>query len=455
MKRGQRSLLLLLGCVAIGVIPALIDWSDHGPDFRSRSKRVIGFASEAMGDESHPGQAAAPGVLASQEVAIVVAPKGIILKDGRAWRGIGINYFSAFNRLIENGGDTSSFFGLEMLAKHKIPFIRFACCGFWPKDWTLYRSNKNEYFRRMDRLVAEAREHNIGLIPSLFWYDACIPDIVGESRNQWGNPKSKTMAFMRQYVQEVVGRYLHERVIWAWELGNEYSLGADLPNAAEQRPPVLIDLGTATARSAADDLTHEMIVTACAEFAKAVRALDSKRPITTGHSLPRPAAEHLRREKKWTQDSPQEFERNLLEATPSSCDLISVHLYPLDKERFNAKATPYAQTLQYCMEAARRGGQALFVGEFGAPDTPKDGGPEAARKQIMEMIAALDPPASRSQRFGTMTWRARKAPSMLPPTIREAGCWMNSSTRTRDLTRKTEICPRLGLEDVWRSLKQA
>jgi hypothetical protein len=195
---------------------------------------------------------------------------------------------------------------------------------------------------------------------------------------------------MRQHVNEVVGRYLHERAIWAWELGNEYSLGADLPNAAEQRPPVHLGLGTAAARSAEDDLTHEMVVTACAQFAKAVRALDSKRPITTGHSLPRAAAEHLRCEKSWTHDSPAEFELNLLSMTPSPCDLISIHLYPFDKGRFNAKDMSYAQTMQLCMRAARRGGKALFVGEFGAPDSQKDGGPAAAKKELLEMIAAIE-----------------------------------------------------------------
>ena len=365
MKRRRQIWLMLLGFGVIGAITA-------------------------FGQERPVGQATLVRPLTSQEATIVVGTNGAILKDGKAWRGIGINYFSAFNRLIENGEDASSFAGLEVLAKHKIPFIRFAGCGFWPNEWSLYRTNKVEYFRRMDRFVAEAHKRNIGLIPSLFWYDGCIPDVVGESRNQWGNPQSKTIAFMRQYVSEVVGRYRHERAIWAWELGNEYSLGADLPNAAEHRPPVQLNLGTAASRSAEDDLTHEMVVTACAEFAKAVRALDSKRPITTGHSLPRAAAEHLRREKKWTQDSPEEFERNLQEATPSPCDLISVHLYPFDKERFNTKDTPYAQTMQFCMAAARRGGKALFVGEFGAPDSPKDGGPEAARKQILEMIAAFE-----------------------------------------------------------------
>ena len=389
MNSGRRILLFLLGCGVIGVILAWIDSCDHGPNYRAVPKRPWDLFRRLWERKANPGRNPT-GSCRFAGSGIVVAPNGAILKDGRAWRGIGINYFSAFNRLIVNGDDTSSFSGLEVLAKHKIPFIRFACCGFWPNDWNLYRSNKDEYFRRMDRFVAEARKRNIGLIPSLFWYDACISDVVGEPRNQWGNPRSKTIAFMRQYVNEVVGRYLHERAIWAWELGNEYSLGADLPNAAQHRPPVHLNLGTAAARSAEDDLTHEMVVTACAEFAKAVRALDSKRPITTGNSLPRPAAEHLRREKSWTHDSPDDFELNLLSVTPSPCNLISVHLYPFDKERFNAKDMPYAQTLQRCMRAARRGGKALFVGEFGAPDSQKDGGPETARKQLIEMIAAIE-----------------------------------------------------------------
>jgi hypothetical protein len=158
----------MLGCGVMGVMSKWIDSCDHGPDYSSRSKAIMGFVPEAMGTESQPGREIPLGHLASPEAAIAVAPNGAILKDGRAWRGIGINYFSAFNRLIVNGDDTSSFSGLEVLAKHKIPFIRFACCGFWPNDWHLYRSNKDEYFRWMDKLVAEARKRYIGLIPSLF-----------------------------------------------------------------------------------------------------------------------------------------------------------------------------------------------------------------------------------------------------------------------------------------------
>ena len=152
MKRGRRILMLLLGCGVMGVITAWIDSRDHSPDYRSPCNAMMGFVPAAMGQERQPGQELPLGQIASPDAAIVVAPNGVILKDGRTWRGIGINYFSAFNRLIVNGDDTSSFSGLAVLAKHKIPFIRFACCGFWPNDWNLYRTNKNEYFRRMDRL---------------------------------------------------------------------------------------------------------------------------------------------------------------------------------------------------------------------------------------------------------------------------------------------------------------
>src|ERR1035437_9872166 len=158
MKRRRQIWLMLLGFGVIGAITA-------------------------FGQERPVGQATLVRPLTSQEATIVVGTNGAILKDGKAWRGFGINYFSAFNRLIVNGDDVSSFSGLEVLAKHKIPFIRFACCGFWPNDWNLYRTNKSEYFRRLDRLVTEARNRNIGLIPSLFWYDACISDVVMEPRN--------------------------------------------------------------------------------------------------------------------------------------------------------------------------------------------------------------------------------------------------------------------------------
>lgn len=322
---------------------------------------------------------------------LCVDSDGAVLRDGRPYRAIGINYFSAFSRTLENPADASYRDGFDVLLAHDIPFVRFMACGFYPNDWKLYLENRNEYFRRMDAFVKSAEEKGMGLVPSLFWWLACVPDVVGEPCSQWGNPSSKTVALMRQYVTDVVGRYAKSPAIWAWELGNEYSLSADLPREPQCRPQAVPDRGTPAVRTEADDLSHDMLVSAYRDFAKIVRANDPWRPITTGNSLPRPAAQHLRFDHSWEIDSQEELVRNLLDVTPDPVNMISVHVYPMDQaDRFPEKSTTYAQIFKLCMEASAKSKKALFVGEFGAPDTDKDGGPEAARQHLREQLAAID-----------------------------------------------------------------
>jgi hypothetical protein len=86
-------------------------------------------------------------------------------KDGKPFRAIGMNYFSCFYRTLLDGEDTSYDQGFQVLARERIPFVRFAATGFWPKDMALYRTDREEYFRRLDAVVASAEKHGIGLIP--------------------------------------------------------------------------------------------------------------------------------------------------------------------------------------------------------------------------------------------------------------------------------------------------
>ena len=196
---------------------------------------------------------------------------GLALKDAQPIRAIGVNYFDCFLRTLNDGKDTSYEAGFATLAARGIPFARFCAAGFWPKDMQLYLSDRPEYFRRLDGVVQSAQRHGIGLAPSLFWYYATVPDMVGEPVSEWANPHSKTQAFMREYVREVVGRYRDNPAIWLWEFGNEYSLEASLPNAKEHRPPVAPELGTSASRSARDDLTFAMVQEAFAAFGREVR----------------------------------------------------------------------------------------------------------------------------------------------------------------------------------------
>lgn len=315
--------------------------------------------------------------IASAEAApppIVAGTNATILRDGRPYRAVGINFFDCFLRPLKNGEDTSYDEGFRTLAEYHIPFARFCATGFWPSDMGLYRTNRTEYFRRLDGVVKSAESHGVGLIPSLFWNFACVPDLCGEPMDQWGNPESRTHAWMREYVGEVVARYRDARAIWAWELGNEFSLQASLPNAKEHRPAIHPTLGTATARTGRDEPTYAMVRVAFAEFAKVVRRHDPHRLIVTGDSFPRLSAWHQEHGNTWKTDTKEQFQEMLERANPDPVSGISLHAYEDDDRR-----------LPWAVEVARRMNKPLFVGEFGAQGTT----PEQAAK-FRRLLAAID-----------------------------------------------------------------
>ena len=296
-------------------------------------------------------------------IGLAIGPNSTVLKGGKPYQGVGINYFDCFLRTLNDGNDTSYDAGFATLAAKEIPFARFCATGFWPRDMKLYQTDRAEYFRRLDGVVKSAEKHGIGLVPSLFWHFACVPDLVGEPMDQWGNPQSKTHAWMREYVREVVIRYRNNPAIWAWELGNEYSLSASLPNANDHRPKTHAGLGTPATRSKHDDLTFAMVRVAFAEFGKAVREHDPKRLLLTGDSFPRLSAWHQEHENTWTHDSPEQFAGMLALANPDPISAISLHAYDDDdQQRFAAS-----------VEVSRKLNKSIIVGEFGAPGkTPED-----------------------------------------------------------------------------------
>jgi hypothetical protein len=301
-------------------------------------------------------------------------PEACVIKDGKPFRAIGVNYFDCFLRTLKSGDDTSYDTGFGTLAEKGIPFARFCATGFWPRDMKLYQTDRAEYFRRLDGVVKSAEKHGVGLVPSLFWLSSCVPDLVGEPMDEWANPSSKTRAWMRDYVREVVTRYRDNPAIWAWEFGNEYSLGANLPNAKDHRPAVHPALGTASARSERDDLTFDILRAAFAAFATEVRKYDPRRLILTGDSFLRESAWHQEHGGTWGKDTPEQFAEMLEKVNPDPVNAISVHMYEHNDQR-----------LAMAMEVSRKMDKPLFVGEFGAPgETPK--AMEDARRLLKAIV---------------------------------------------------------------------
>jgi len=305
---------------------------------------------------------------------LTVTARGVVMRDGRPYRGIGVNYFSAFYRTLLKPDDTSYEAGFRALEAAGIPFCRLMGCGFWPNEQRLYREDKHEFFRRFDGVVRSAQRHHVGLIPSLFWNEATVPDLVGEPVRAWADPASRTRAYMRDYVRDVVRRYRNSPAIWGWEFGNEFNLSADLPNAAEHRPQVVPALGTPASRSAKDEVTYADIRAAFAAFAREVRRYDPDRLLSTGDGFPRESAWHNWKEKTWAQDTPTQAAEMLLADNPAPINVISVHAYG-----------DCTATLRADAALARRWGRPLFVGEFGSP-----GPPDKSEKEFRAILAAIE-----------------------------------------------------------------
>ncbi|MDA3925906.1 MAG: cellulase family glycosylhydrolase [Kiritimatiellae bacterium] len=319
---------------------------------------------------------------------------GQLCLKGKPYRGMGVNYFSLFYRTLKDNSDSSYQEGLKSLSEAGIPFVRFMACGFWPSDWELYLTDKEKYFKQLDDVVRCAEKNKIGLIPSLFWNMATVPDIVGEPMDQLGNQDSRTIAFIRQYTAELVLRYKNSPAIWAWEFGNEYNLHVDLPNAASHRPKVWPKLKTALSRSERDDISAEMMLSAYAEFARVVRRYDKHRILITGNSIPRPHAWHNSKEKSWTLDSRDQFAEVLQRDNPDPFSMLCVHIYPRDNNKYPGGFISLPELIDGVHKIAGDSKKPLFIGEFGASLALGEPGEKKKFSQLISAIETSEVPLS-------------------------------------------------------------
>lgn len=335
---------------------------------------------------------------------------GQFVRDGKVYRGIGMNYYDAFMRTLpvaEPNATPSEAYkeGFAALAAEKVPFVRIAACGFYPAQMKLYVEDPEAYFQRLDAVVREAERHGIGLIPSLFWSYFCVPDLVGEPISAWGDAASRTRDFMRRYTREVVERYKNSPAVWAWEFGNEFLNEADLPGPKDPKMWVVPEMQTARERTEKDKLTSRAAVDAYREFADVVRALDAKRAILTGDAAPRVSAWHLARGEGWTRDSREQWKEHLAQANPT--DAINLHFYHpratgSGYHGYGIEGASLREILTAVQEVSKATGKPTWLGEFGPGGGEMD---VAARRvqveEFLQLIEDLDIPLSAYWVFDT------------------------------------------------------
>ena len=172
---------------------------------------------------------------------------------------------------------------------------------------------------------------------------------------------------MREFTRAVVSRYKNSPAIWMWEFGNEFNLSADLPLDKAMLPPTVPAHGTPVERDVAVDLlTTDDVRVALSAFAQEVRGIDPKRPITSGHAVPRPHAECLRSTRAWERIDTREVSlQGLQYQHPDGIDVASIHVYPesVHEARFQ---TDYRASYAELFSLYNACGKPLFLGEFGA-----------------------------------------------------------------------------------------
>jgi len=331
-------------------------------------------------------------------VSCVLAAAPVTVREGRLWqegkplRAIGVNYCDLFQEVLSNPDSDRTLRGLRYLGERKIPFVRFWCCGFWPSDWQLYLTDKEEYFRRLDLVVKTAEEAKVGLVPSLFWRFATCPNVVGEFVDAWADPQSKTRALMATYVQEVVTRYRESPAIWGWEFANEVNLGVDLPNGMQFLGKKMPTLGVDLAKDERNLTTKAIADAAFVAFGSEVRKYDTERFITSGNSILRPSQYNQTTHGTWTKDTPEEAAQALAWLNPDPVNVVSIHLYPgLEKPLSHADTTGTADVIGLHKTWCERLGKPLFVGEFAAigHDKGKEIDMAVYRRVQGELMAAI------------------------------------------------------------------
>ena len=166
--------------------PALTQYPRAISTCKSAVRHTLQLAAAALlscgvahGDENSPAVPAPLGLYVRG---------GVLMREGRPYRGIGANYFSLFARVLKSPDDDSPLKNLTALGDAGVPFVRFMCGGFWPVEMRLYQDNQAEYFRRLDKVVGAAKDAKVGLIPSLFWNPSTVADLCGEHLDQYANP---------------------------------------------------------------------------------------------------------------------------------------------------------------------------------------------------------------------------------------------------------------------------
>jgi hypothetical protein len=281
-----------------------------------------------------------------------------------------------------------------------VKFFRVAMTGYAPSthgapgDLDLWVKDPDQYWSAIDAMMADLRQNDIEIVPSLAFNSVQFPAMTGETTGDlFRNPNSRSWQLLSKYVTEFINRYRGKGLILFYELTNELNVSADIDLlgfcSKTQKPD---------ACAVMSNFTTAELGAYTGRFSKLIKSLDPSALISSGFSVPRASAEHLRRhpataggKPDWTQDSVDELTTNM-GIIHQDLDIISVHIYP--GEELGRFGSPTAVDLITVVKrAADKLGKPLFVGEFGDKNI-KTAGADSFVDRTLDEITELHVPYS-------------------------------------------------------------
>jgi hypothetical protein len=223
-------------------------------------------------------------------------------------------------------------------------------------------------------MMDDLHSNDMRIIPVFVWNWTQFPSMTGESAAQMINdPESESYQLLTNYITEFVNRYKSHPALYFYELTNELNLQADLDVVGECVRDRTRPYGVCEPMS---NFSTDQMIAFTSRLATFVRHLDPSHAISSGFSMPRPFAEHLRRQPEfsphgpdYTADSLADFKKHVVDVH-AGIDIVSVHFYNHYKynERFRITGHTNAELLRIVKQTTDQIGKELFVGEFGDVD---------------------------------------------------------------------------------------
>ncbi len=227
-----------------------------------------------------------------------------LCKDGVRFRNIGLNYCGAVVKLYTqpsnvaceytSGADQDAV--LAECVAMKVKVLRIMAFPYWPAQWqygvnggvagvAATAGNREAHYLKIDAFIAKCRALGIGVLLNLFFRQACIPDLAGQTCREGWLSAGATRTYAATVSQEIVTRYLNEEAVYGYEWGNEVNQYLDAIEATKNDyPNVNTYLGSRGSYPAADHIFKSF------EFAgiirwwyDVVRAIDPQRIMMTGN----------------------------------------------------------------------------------------------------------------------------------------------------------------------------